>query len=431
MVVLGLKERSNETAVTELPFAGPESEAGGSEAKAGIQPSSASPEPEAAGSHVDRSHVPSACHNLKSEAAWTKAKSGIQPASTSPEPEATGSHIDRSHVLSVCHSLKSEAAGPKAKAGTQPTSTNPEAEATAARVDRSPAPGSEAAKPFPNETLERRLYNALRYTATCSPTSKEFHESYAFAVAVRNHYGIRGFDVVLDVCGGHGALAAMLLTMVPTCRLGVVIDPAECVVGERGVREAWHSFYTGKELRYRRVPLQEALAEEIEQCVSVQEIPVERILVVACHACQYLTDEVLTISETAGVNVCVMPCCQKDSTGGSFKNFAKSAGVDFGLALDLHTAGRMQRSYDVKMKLLTKACTPQNRLILCRRKNDRGEEVKKERKEKSVAKLKTAYHAAHSGESSQAKVGSTIGQGPRCPTGDLEDTIDQSVHPAK
>ena len=63
------------------------------------------------------------------------------------------------------------------------------------------------------DSLERKLFLALRHAGSNSPTTKEFHETFAFADACRNHYGISGYDAVIDVCGGHGALAAILLIM--------------------------------------------------------------------------------------------------------------------------------------------------------------------------------------------------------------------------
>ena len=132
-------------------------------------------------------------------------------------------------------------------------------------------------------------------------------------------------EYVLDVAGGHGALAALFLLLVPTCHTAVVIDPAPCNSGKYGVREAWGQYLwstdapsssssskRGKELRYRHECLRTGLRKELDTILSLQHVKGVNVTVVACHACQHLTDETLQIASEYGANVAVMPCCQKD-----------------------------------------------------------------------------------------------------------------------
>ena len=112
--------------------------------------------------------------------------------------------------------------------------------------------------------------------------------------------------------------------LVPACHTAIVIDPAKCTSGKNGVHKAWRKFWTNddshsasnhtratvKELRYRHECLRTGLRKELDW-IS-QEAKGENVTVVACHACQHLTDETLHIASEYGVNVAVMPCCQKD-----------------------------------------------------------------------------------------------------------------------
>ena len=222
---------------------------------------------------------------------------------------------------------------------------------------------------------------------------KEFQECYNFAVSVQKNYGRTSIDYVIDVAGGHGALASLLLVMTGA-KEAVVVDPALCAAGVKGVAAAWGSMHTGKVLRYRNEGLETALAEEIYHAKrACGEGLASRVVVVACHACQFLTDEVLDICEAWNVNVAVMPCCQK--VDPSLKAFAKAVKVEVGAVSDLMAAGRMMKNYKVKVRVLAKAATPQNRLIMCTLKSAVDLSAKEKSLRTAKDKLERVYHAAH------------------------------------
>ncbi len=176
-------------------------------------------------------------------------------------------------------------------------------------------------------TLEQRLFHELHANNIHSPSIKEFKENWAMANAVRTFMRdseMNRMECVLDVAGGHGALAALFLLLVPSCHTAIVIDPAECNSGKFGVREAWSRFWSTnnadgtsssfltkkKELRYRHECLRTGLRRELD--TMLHHTKSTNVTIVACHACQHLTDETLQIASEYGVNVAVMPCCQKD-----------------------------------------------------------------------------------------------------------------------
>ena len=182
--------------------------------------------------------------------------------------------------------------------------------------------GSSSASNSPKYTLEQRLYHELHVKRIQNPSIKEFKESWTFANAVRSFLKDEDrMDYVIDVAGGHGALAALFLLLVPHCHSAIVIDPAQSTGGKKGVREAWSQFWSNendtnsgatakKDLRYRHECLRTGLRKELD-CI-LQKAKSTSVTVVACHACQHLTDETLQIAAEYGVNVAVMPCCQKD-----------------------------------------------------------------------------------------------------------------------
>ena len=221
--------------------------------------------------------------------------------------------------------------------------------------------------------MEKAIFHAMHQHA--KPTVKELNESLAFVNATRS--GLKGlkFDVVLDVAGGHGAVAALFLCLAPGVEEAVVIDPAEVSSGKLGVGEGILPFVKpGKVLTYRTECLRTGLPAELERCRG------RRVLVVACHACQHLTDEVVGIALQHGASgISVMPCCHKDRTGGAWKAAAKAFGVNIGTCMDLVLAGRLAPEgrlhgfdYEVRMRIASKTSTPQNRIVIGRRMDGLG-----------------------------------------------------------
>ncbi|KAL3916914.1 MAG: hypothetical protein SGILL_004962 [Bacillariaceae sp.] len=218
-------------------------------------------------------------------------------------------------------------------------------------------------------SLEKRLFHALHDKKIHSPSIKEFKESYAFCNAVRLAFSKPkrrqpAFDVIIDVAGGHGALAALFL-ICTSASSAVVVDPAD--VGRGGVMRAWGKDFIGKgkAMRFRYECLRSGLPDELDTALTMTTR--DRILVVACHACQHLTEETLNISCRYGVHVAVMPCCQRDH-GSSWKSTSKNLSIPVAEVMDLLQCGKIMAlgSYDVRMKVIDAAITPQNRIICCR-----------------------------------------------------------------
>lgn len=270
--------------------------------------------------------------------------------------------------------------------------------------------------------LEQRLFHALHANQINSPTIKEFRESLAFYKVVKKHFqkhqkkkqknsgtATGGWKVVLDVAGGHGALAALFLLSNPATQRAVCIDPSR--VGNNGVTKAWGHLWKSelgdsdkdskKELVYRNECLTIGLPSEIQKALSMTQSP-EQILVVACHACQHLSEQILEISCRYGVSAAVVPCCQKDSSpGGAWKATSKALEIPLQQMMDVLLAGRImgKGSHEVRMKCMNKQITPQNRVILARAlpKDEQDESLLALQAHRSRAqvKLNIAYRRAH------------------------------------
>jgi len=299
-------------------------------------------------------------------------------------------------------------------------------------------------------TLEQKLFHTLHYKNENNDRKrngripiKEFKECWAFVNAVRSCLE-SNYDYVLDVAGGHGALAALFLVLT-SAQTAFVIDPHLVENGKNLVEDAWKdSFFPNKSLYYVQECLRTALPRQLKNILK--SVPSHRILVVACHACQHLTDDTIRIAESYGVHIAVMPCCHKDHDGpwkSVVNNIRKRSELhehknndeahrkrlttkmqppplDIGLVMDIVTAGKMSSPYagknagvmyKVKIKFLDPSITPQNRLIVCKsipvlhdtQKMVASSDEKNARVEAAHKRLQQAYNKAHADSSITAR----------------------------
>lgn len=182
--------------------------------------------------------------------------------------------------------------------------------------------------------------------ARCLPR-KELFEAWEVARRARRRF--RGGRVV-DIAGGHGLLAHVMLLLDDSSPGAVVVDP-NVPESHRRVHAALVDAWPG--LRGR-------IGYELK---SVEDFPLDADdVVVSSHACGALTDRVLTAAVAARARVAVLPCCQDLETcsTGPLEGW-----LDGPLAVDVMRAvGLELRGYDVWTQTIPDAVTPKNRLLL-------------------------------------------------------------------
>jgi hypothetical protein len=198
---------------------------------------------------------------------------------------------------------------------------------------------------FPGDTLFDRLGRVL-CGAGCLPR-KELYEAWEMARRVRRLF--RGGRVV-DLGGGHGLLAQVMLLLDNSSPNALVMDPALPPSGARvhaALVKAW--------------PRLSGRIEFVESPLENVELKGTDV-VVSCHACGDLTDHVLDRAASARARVAVLPCCHDLATCDS----GPLAGwVDRPLAVDILRAVRLeQRGYRVWTQTIPATITPKNRLLL-------------------------------------------------------------------
>jgi hypothetical protein len=198
---------------------------------------------------------------------------------------------------------------------------------------------------FPGGTLFDRLARTV-CQAGCLPR-KELYE--AWEVARRTRRLFRG-GRVLDVAGGHGLLAHVMLLLDDSSPSAIVLDrtlPPSSAKLHEAIVAAW--------------PRLSGRVTFVEKPIHHVEI-VDTDVVVSSHACGALTDFVLRGAASARARVAVLPCCHDLHEG----NDGGLAGwVDGAAAIDIVRAMRLaQQGYRIWTQSIPAGITPKNRLLL-------------------------------------------------------------------
>ncbi len=198
---------------------------------------------------------------------------------------------------------------------------------------------------FAGDTLFDRLGRAVCEAGVLP--RKELYEAWQVARRVRRH--VRGGRVV-DVAGGHGLLAQVMLLLDDTSPEALVVDPVRPPSAD-ALHAALVSTWPRLDGRVRWI-----------------EAPLHTVglaagdVVVSSHACGALSDRVLDAAVAARAPVAVLPCCHDDETcdAGPLGGW-----MDLALAVDTLRAVRLvDRGYEVWTQRIPPEITPKHRLLL-------------------------------------------------------------------
>jgi hypothetical protein len=198
---------------------------------------------------------------------------------------------------------------------------------------------------FEGDTLFERVARSL-CEAGCVPR-KELYEAWEVARRARRRF--RGGRVV-DLACGHALVAQLMLLLDDSSPSALAVD-SKLPPSARRVADclgkAWPRLAG-------RVTLLEARLE------SVQVHPGD--VLVSCHACGPLTDDVIAMAIGSRARLVVLPCCQstgKCDLGGL------SGWLDSALAIDVTRAAKLRAAgYHVHTQTIPAVITPKNRLLL-------------------------------------------------------------------
>jgi len=182
--------------------------------------------------------------------------------------------------------------------------------------------------------------------AGCLPR-KELYEAWELARRVRRRF--RG-GRILDLTGGHGLLAQVLLLLDDSSPSALVVDtamPPSAAALHEALTTAWPRLCGRVEF---------VLADIGSVTIGAGD------LVVSCHACGALTDRVLAQAVRGRARVAVLPCCH-DARASSAA--ACNGWLDPALAIDAARAhGLEAQGYRVWTQTIPAEITPKNRVLL-------------------------------------------------------------------
>ena len=198
---------------------------------------------------------------------------------------------------------------------------------------------------FPNATLFDRLARSV-CEAGCLPR-KELYETWEVGRRVRRLF--RG-GRVLDLGGGHGLLAHVMLLLDDSSPTALVVDTSLPVSSTRlhdAIVAAW--------------PRLSGRVVFVEGAVDTIQI-LDTDVVLSNHACGAFTDQILDRASDARARVAVLPCCHDLDCGddGGLRGW-----VDGAAAIDIVRATRLgQKGYRIWTQTIPETITPKNRLLL-------------------------------------------------------------------
>ncbi len=198
---------------------------------------------------------------------------------------------------------------------------------------------------FPDDTLFHRIARAVCH-AGCLPR-KELYETWEMARRVRRRF--RGGRVI-DLGGGHGLLAQVMLLLDGSSPSALVVDtrrPASSGRVHQALVQAWPRL--GGRVTFVASALEEAEILDTD-------------VVVSCHACGSLTDRVLQRAVAARARVAVLPCCHDLASCDTGR---LSGWVDGPVAVDIVRAMRLrEQGYRIWTQAIPADITAKNRLLL-------------------------------------------------------------------
>jgi hypothetical protein len=198
---------------------------------------------------------------------------------------------------------------------------------------------------FPADTLFDRVARAL-CEADCVPR-KELYEAWEVARRARRRF--RGGRVV-DLACGHGLVAHFMLLLDDSSACALAVD-AKLPPSAR--RAADHLIAAWPRLA-ERVTLREDRLERV--ALEPNDV------VVSCHACGPLTDQVIAGALAVRARLAVLPCCQSSATSDAG---GLGGWLDPALAVDVMRAAKLSAAgYRVHTQTIPAQITPKNRLLL-------------------------------------------------------------------
>lgn len=199
--------------------------------------------------------------------------------------------------------------------------------------------------------------------------------------------------LLIDAAGGHGGVALVFRAFRRVER-AIVVDMYE-PQSFANLRSAWmpEDEGTSSEVRFQRGDL--GRPGWLKSLLEEEAVAAEDAVLVACHACSLLSDELIRQCIACEVEFAIMPCCQGEESqrGQMMRNTGKLLDIEHGTVIDLTRLGVIDGSpgYKAMMKCIDPSITPQNRILLGLRETEQDARRRLLDRSRSLSKLARKY----------------------------------------
>lgn len=216
-------------------------------------------------------------------------------------------------------------------------------------VDRRRMLSPQDMRAFPGEGAVDKFARVL--CAHRTTTFRELIEAFEFFGLVRKH--VRA-EVVADLCGGHGLVAALFAVFERRVDRVVVLDRKRPPSFDRVVAAAAeYAPWTAGRIDYVEAQLR-AAQEQIPQDASL----------VAVHACGKRSDVVLELALARRAPLALMPCCHPVALSPAPEAIKRELGA---VAVDIHRTYTLEnQGFHVRWSQISERITRMNRVLLAR-----------------------------------------------------------------
>lgn len=245
------------------------------------------------------------------------------------------------------------------------------------------------------QKIEYALWWAWHKMKNPKPPSKEIKECIAFYHSCCWQVGKK--KLLVDAAGGHGGIALVFRAFHRVER-ALVVDLYE-PKSFKNLRSAWmpEDEGTSEAVDFQVGDISEA--GWLKSILQTRNVDPSDVVVVACHACSLLSDELIDECISCQVEFAIMPCCHGGDNRRSkmMVNTGKLLEIPQGMVIDIARLGVIEGSpgYKATMRCIDSNITPQNRVLIGL--HETASDIAKREADRSFALMRLARKYQHVG----------------------------------
>ena len=225
--------------------------------------------------------------------------------------------------------------------------------------------------------LRKAMWNAWKQAQKPKPKAKEIKECLAFFSRTERFFKKK--KLIIDCCGGHGALG-LAFKVHNRNDVKVLIGDLHCPESFYSLRKKWlpltkNNNTDNRNSKQTKNDVVNHIKIDLRKVGWLSKIlksenmtHLKDVACVGCHVCNALTDKMIEECLSTNVEFAVCGCCHGSISkqGRSMKQSAKELGVPLGLFVDTTRFGMIanRKGFIAKLRTIDKKITPENRILI-------------------------------------------------------------------